>query len=392
VKKLSLNRVFIDLDVKDKSFTKDILSRLNPSNIEYVKDGSVNFDNIQIARGKSILYITNYKGKFCKPCPGTSRDYICCNYYVINETTGCPIDCVYCILQSYMNSRVLTVYANYKQIFKEFDELVQMYPKRILRIGTGELADSLALENITGISAKLIPYFESKKNVLFELKTKTDHVDFLEPFSGKIGNLVISWSLNPQQVIDNIEFKSDSLQNRLKAAMNAQEMGFKLAFHFDPIVHHENWETNYSDLIDLLFSNIDPSNIVWISLGGLRFPPSLKAIIRERFPSTSIIRDEQITGHDQKLRYFKPLRQQMFSNIYSKIRSYSKEVFVYFCMENKDTWEKTMGFTPHSTNHLDFLFADGLYKRFPDMNFTKPDLNYYLQFESVHDHNYQINL
>ena len=389
---LSITKILIYDKVLNENFTREILSKFNSSIVEKVSTETVNFENISIAKGKFILYITNYKGKFCKPCPGTSQDYICCNYYVINETTCCPIDCAYCILQSYMNSRVLTVYANYEQIFKEFDEMMQNYPNRIIRIGTGELADSLALEDITGISTKLIPYFESQKNVLFEVKTKTNHINFLNQFSQKLSNLVVSWSMNPTELIDNIEFKSDSIMDRLDAAKKVQDLDIKLAFHFDPIVYHDNWYHNYQNLIDALFKKIDPQNIVWISLGGLRFPPSLKEIIRERFPKTSIIRGEQIVGTDQKLRYFKPLRLEMFRKIYSLIRSYSEDVFVYFCMENKDVWQKTMGYSPDSTNHLDYLFAQSLYERFPEMKFIRPDLKYYLDLDGMHNSEYQRRL
>ncbi len=392
MKSLTIKKILVDKKVVDEAFTKEILSKYDPSIVKEVDVENVDFKNISITRGKSILFITNYKGKFCKSCPGTSQDYICCNYHVINETTGCPIDCAYCILQSYMTSPVLTVYVNYTKIFNEVDKLIKLFPKRLLRIGTGELADSLALEEITGISTKLIPYFESKNNVLFEVKTKTNHIALLKNFSQQLHNLVISWSINPTELIDNIEFKSDLIIDRLYAAEKAQEMGIKLAFHFDPIINHKNWRKNYIDLIDLLFKKIDPKNIVWISLGGLRFPPSLKEIIQDRFPGTLIIRDEQIVGVDQKLRYFKPIRLEMYREIYSRIRSYSEDVFVYFCMESKDIWKKVMDFSPKSTNHLDYLFAESLYKRFPQMNFLKPDLQYYLNLSGMHDHNYQNRL
>jgi hypothetical protein len=58
-------------------------------------------------------------------------------------------------------------------------------------------------------------------------------------------------------------------------------------------------------------------------------------------------------------------------------------------MESKDVWQKTMGFAPISTNHLDYLFALSLYDRFPEMNFTEPIQQDYLDYQSKHDHDYQ---
>ena len=386
---LKIRKLLIDQEVINSDFTKEILNKLQHLPVSIVSTDALNLDEVSIAEGKSTLLITKYKGQFCKPCPGTSQDYICCNYQVINEMTGCPIDCAYCILQSYMTSRVLTVYTNYQKIFEEIDDLLDKHPCKIFRIGTGELADSLALEEITGITERLATFFENKKNVLFEVKTKTNHIKFLEDLKVRTSNLVLAWSINTPQVIDNIEVKSDSLNIRLAAAKKAQEMGYKLAFHLDPIVHHDNWQENYQALIDDLFKKIDPNNIVWISMGGLRFPPDLKDTIRERFPKQTIIRDEQVLGIDQKLRYFKPLRVDMFKKIFTSIRSYSEDLFIYFCMESKDVWQKTMGFAPISTNHLDYLFALSLYDRFPEMNFTEPIQQDYLDYQSKHDHDYQ---
>ncbi|MGD9898284.1 MAG: radical SAM protein [Calditrichaceae bacterium] len=385
MKPISISHIYINRDVRDSAFAKNIISKLSNIPITISDSPPEKLESSSIAEGKRLLYVTNYKGNFCKPCPGTSHDYICCNYQVINETTGCPLDCAYCILQSYMNSSVLTVYANYYKILEEFDAFTAKFPDRIIRIGTGELADSLALEEYTGISSLLIPYFDTKHNVFFELKSKTNHVRHLESFQNKTENLVLSWSLNPDHVITNIEFKTASLKERLESAVQAQKMGFKLGFHFDPVIFYDEWESGYSNVIDQLFQHINPDNIVWISIGGLRFPPSLKETIRDRFPGTSIIRGEQIIGKDQKTRYFKPIRLKMFRSIYSRIRYYSPDVFTYFCMEDKEIWKKVMGFAPINTNHLDFMFAESLYNRFPEMNLSKPMYEKYLKFESIHD-------
>lgn len=392
MKKIIIKKIYIDRDVINTEFTKNILQSLPNVPVINTTSNPEIFTSFTISEGKQILFITNYKGNFCKPCPATSQDYICCNYHVINETTGCPLDCIYCILQGYMNSKVLTVYANYQNIFREFDALSSKYSNRIIRIGTGELADSIALEEYTNISSFLIPYFESKHNVFFEFKTKTNHIKLLNKFAHKTNNLVLSWSLNPDQLIDNMELKAASLTERINSAQLAQKMGFKLSFHFDPIIQHDNWRDNYNHVIDSLFSKIKAQNIVWISMGGLRFPPALKQIIKERFPKTPIIRSEQITGNDQKIRYFKPLRLEMFKYLYNRIRSHSKEVFVYFCMENKDVWEKTMGYCPINSNHLDYLFAESLCKQFPEMGFTKPAFDYYQNIKSKHDPEYQSGL
>jgi len=98
---------------------------------------------------------------------------------VINETINCPIDCTYCILQGYINNPAITIYTNYQKIIEEIQTLSRLNRERILRIGTGELTDSLALDPITRLSEKLIPEVQKLPNILLELKSKTDHIDHL---------------------------------------------------------------------------------------------------------------------------------------------------------------------------------------------------------------------
>jgi spore photoproduct lyase len=102
-----------------------------------------------------------------------------------------------------------------------------------------------------------------------------------------------------------------------------------------------------------LFNAVDPDQIAWISLGSLRFPPSLKTIIKERFPSTKIVFDELIKGKDGKLRYFKPLRLELYKRIINLIKNWGGEkIPLYFCMESKEIWQRALGWVPKGQESL----------------------------------------
>ena len=108
--------------------------------------------------------------------------------------------------------------------------------------------------------------------------------------------------------------------------------------------------------MDAIFEQINPGSIVWISLGTLRYPPRLKPIIRSRFPRSKIVYEEFIPGQDGKMRYLKPVRTEMYSHVYSRIRTHDRNVFVYLCMEGTDVWQKVFGWTPKSSAGLARLF------------------------------------
>ena len=98
--------------------------------------------------------------------------------------------------------------------------------------------------------------------------------------------------------------------------------------------------------MDRLFSAVEPGGIAWISLGTLRFMPSLKTVIQQRYPNTSILDEEFIPGLDGKLRYFRDLRVEMYAYLNELLLGIHKDLCVYLCMESDDVWREAFGFTP----------------------------------------------
>ncbi len=308
---------------------------------------SINQASDPVRRGKQVLLLTRNKGAFIKKCPGT-RNYICCGYQILHVGTFCTMDCSYCILQSYFHPPVLQFFVNQEDMKQELETFFS--EKKFVRIGTGEFTDSLIWE-WTGLSKILVPAFANQNHAVLELKTKTVAIDALKNLKHN-RKTIIAWSLNTEKIVRTQELRSASLSARLKAAATCQAWGYPLAFHFDPMVIYPGCEKDYMDVIDTLFSTIDPENIVWISLGTFRFMPDLKLLIRQRFPDSKIVFGEFIKGLDGKMRYFKPLRIGLYKQIVDRIRQKAPDVRVYYCMEDEAVWKKTMGFVPSEVGGL----------------------------------------
>ncbi|MFC2165125.1 radical SAM protein [Acidobacteriota bacterium] len=294
-----------------------------------------------VGEGKKHLLITQQKGEFIKPCPCTPG-YLGCNYFIINVDLNCPLDCSYCILQLYLSNPLITVHVNTDELWGQLDSFLSANPNRFLRIGTGELGDSLVLDHITQRSTELMDYFRSVPSALFELKTKTANIDnILSAPSAE--NIVVAWSLNAEKIADKEERGAPSIKERLAAAQVVSKRGFPVAFHFDPLILYPGWEDGYEEVIDALFTAINADRIAWISLGSLRFPHPLKEIIKKRSPDSRIVYEELIRGEDGKLRYFKPLRFQLYSTVVDKIQDRAGDrVPLYFCMESGEIWRKVL--------------------------------------------------
>ncbi len=375
MKEPKITRIIVDQNVADQ----ELVARYKKNNpqAEVIEIALTEADKDTMFRqeatpAKRDILLTEKQGHTVKQCPGTDRTYRCCNYHVINQTSNCPIDCTYCILQFYLNNPVTTVYANTEKLLTEVKDKIATQPNRFFRIGTGELSDSLAFDSSSEYSRDVVSYFAALDNVLLELKTKSNRIENLLDLDHK-GHTVVSWSVNPQVIIDAEEHKAASLNERLEAMRQVQARGYKVGLHFDPLLYHAEWKQSYPALIRQIFEVIDPKNVAWISIGSLRFPPEMKEKVLEKFPKSKLMFAELIRGMDGKMRYPKPLRLEMYRTVYNALRSYgSKDLFIYFCMESAEIWERTMGWSPQSNEHLDHLFASSLYRQFPGLMRSEP--------------------
>jgi len=289
---------------------------------------------------------------------------------------GCPIDCTYCILQFYLDAGKTVIHSDTENILSEIEEKVALQPHRFFRIGTGELSDSLVYDNATKFSSQLIELFRDIPNAMLELKTKTNNISNLIGLNHG-GKTVVSWSVNPPAIIAEEEQKSATLDERLEAMKIIQNEGYLLGLHFDPMLDFSCWQTDYPKLVNRLFEIIRPERIAWISIGSLRFPPEMKEKVLEKFPKSKIMFGELLRGMDGKMRYIKPLRIAMYQILYEELRKIDSEMFIYFCMESAEIWQRIMGWSPKSNEHLDFLFAKSLHKRFPGLVHEKPQQKFY---------------
>lgn len=337
-------RILIEKGAETSPLTQNILDALPGITPETIDPGENPPLFPALPESKRTLLLTRFRGEMIKPCPGT-KDYICCGYRILHVGSNCPVNCSYCILQGYFNQPFVRLFVNTDEIFQRLNTYVQAHQGEIIRLGTGEFTDSLALDPLTGFTRLLRMEVARYVNVAVELKTKTVNIqNLLEiPSSRKI---IVAWSLNPQNIIGKEEPGAASLEERLLAAALCQAKGYRLGFHFDPIFYFPDWEKEYKNTLQLLFSRIRPESIAWISLGCFRFLPPLKGIIERLHPCSRFIHQEFIPALDKKMRYPQPRRVEIYQKMLEWIRAYGGNVLVYFCMENPSVWEKVFGFIP----------------------------------------------
>lgn len=343
-------KIYLEKAAGRAPLTREILARLPDVpviDIESVSEAvaAIRKTKDPVGQGKRHLLLAYDRGRSFKPFP-ESENYLSCDYHTLHLAEGCDLECSYCILQAYLTNSLLTVYVNLDEILANLSAFLKKYLDRFFRIGTGQLADSLSLDHITGFSKTLIPFFAGLDNAVLELKTKSTNIAGLLPLD-PAGRTIVSWSMNSEKIQREEEHKCASLEEKLAAAEKILRAGsYRVGFHFDPIIDYPGWEKDYSEVIEKLFNRVPAERMAWISLGALRMMPELKPIMQQRFPRSTLPQAEWIRGMDGKLRYFKPKRIEIYKTMTSLLRRKSESVPLYLSMETPEVWREVFGETP----------------------------------------------
>ncbi len=321
-------------------------------------DESSELSAIEYANSKTRLWILPFRGKFFKRCPGSSQKKVlnCCNYHILNLGSQCDLDCSYCYLQSYLRHKTLRLYSNIEDALLELEAMARDHGQHPFRVGTGEVMDSLSLDPLTLFSHQLIAFFRDYPKWTLEFKTKSAHVaQFLD--QAHAGNVVVSWSLNPQFIIDSEEARTANLQMRLAAARSCLDRGFQIAFHLDPLIYFANWREHYGDLVDQICAQFRASDVNVVSMGALRFQPEQRRLMKERFGMKSLVTQaEMFPSEGAKLRYDFQLRNEMFNFVIQRFKSHDSAWRIFLCMETPESWIQSLEASPMKVEGLQDLF------------------------------------
>lgn len=290
-------------------------------------------------------------------CPVASDKTRCCNLKTLDAVINCGYDCSYCTIQSfYKGGKIL-----FEKDLKNKLAKLNLDPEKRYHIGTGQSSDSLMWGNRENILKHLMDFARSNPNVILELKTKSDNIGYLlENDIPK--NVICTWSLNTQTIIDNEEHLTTSLDQRLTAAKKVHDKGILTGFHFHPMVYYKGWEKDYKAISGRLIENFNPNNVALISLGTLTFiKPVIKQIRNRNFKSK--ILQMPLEDAEGKFSYPYSTKKKMFVFLYNSFLKWHNKVFFYMCMEDKALWNDVFNREYSSNEEFELDMIDNYFTK-----------------------------
>ena len=324
--------VYIEQSVQDSPLAARVRAAF-PKAQFHETDGKTQVGSPDFSRRTETLFIHREKYDFLKPCP-CSCGSAGCGYNLINLGFGCRFECAYCFLQQYQNLHAILLPANIEDFLARLD--AGNFRKGLFdrpRIGSGEFTDSLVFDDLTQYSQQLVPFFRQHAQWQFEFKTKSTNIAGLLKIGG-CENVVVSWSVNSAKITERAEFFTPVLSARLAAACEVAKAGYRLGFHFDPVIIYDGYQQDYARTVQEMADTLPADKIAWISIGTLRFSRELKKQIETRFTDNFILDGEFLLDFDGKMRYSDTQRKEAYAFLVPLLRKTFPKTQVYLCMED----------------------------------------------------------
>ena len=177
------------------------------------------------------------------------------DYLVPYTSSGCIAACMYCYLVcNYNKCAYLRLFVNREQMLEKIIKTSEKSDKE-LTFEIGSNSDLILENTITGNLVWTIENFRKTNKGFLTLPTKFDMVDSILPLNHE-GKIIIRMSVNPEEIINKVEFGTSRLKGRIEAINKLKEAGYQIGILIAPVILVDNWKELYSELIKRLNSEL----------------------------------------------------------------------------------------------------------------------------------------
>ncbi len=290
-----------------------------------------NHNNIEEMRKNSNKEFTNMKRNLIIGVRKTHKfveNHKTSDYLVPYTSSGCTAACMYCYLVcNYNKCAYLRLFVNREQMLDKIIKTSEKAEKELtFEIGSNS---DLILENaITNNLVWTIENFHNTKQGKLTFPTKFDMVDPILPLDHQ-GKVTIRMSVNPEEIINKVEFGTSRLKGRIEAINKLKEAGYRIGILIAPVILVENWKELYLQLIQRLHEELSEKvkKDVFFEIIFMTYSYVHTKINEEAFPNAiNLYNKEMMTGRGRGKYWYKNdvrsdaelfLREQMkryFSN------------------------------------------------------------------------------
>lgn len=265
----NFSHIYIEKDIFNHYKTQEIINKLKDRNIILIDNYKEVFNrpkqNLLIQKKSQKLILAKKRDEFLYKGSDLCEDFGNKNFYYSSNILNCIYDCEYCYLKGLYNTSNIVIFVN----IEDFLDEIKRFSKEKIYVALSYDSDILAFEGLTGFCRDYINFAYYNKNVLFEIRTKSANFRLIEDIEIP-ENLILAWTLLPDEIIDLYENKTTSLDSRLESMKRVQSKGISVRISIEPIIKIKDFEYVYRKFIQKIFNELDRDLIRDINIGAFR--------------------------------------------------------------------------------------------------------------------------
>ena len=263
----------------------------------------------------------------------------CPNYWHFSPYGFCPYDCQYCYLAGTPGVKFSPTVKIFVNIGEMLDQIARIASKlsEPMAFYLGKLQDALAIDQLTGYSRLMIPFFAQQKYARLTLLTKSANVDNLLDLDHR-GNAILSWSLNPEEISDWSESNVPTPDERITTMRKCSDVGYPLRAVIMPIIPVEGWQNIYTRFLEKLLESVPLDRI---TLGQICSYSGALQLTERKIGNDNPISKmlEKGKSKDGRIRFPIKLRIKVYKYLVDTIRKLQPKLQIALCMEETDTFK-----------------------------------------------------
>ena len=235
--------IYYEKDIQDYELGKQLLEKY----VDVPKFEIENHNNIEEMRKKQNSEFLKMKQNLIIGTRKTHKfveNHKVSDYLVPYTSSGCIASCMYCYLVcNYNKCAYMRLFVNREEMLGKIINTSNNANKE-LTFEIGSNSDLILENTITNNLVWTIENFKNTKKGKLTFPTKFAFVDDLLALEHK-RKIIIRMSVNPEYIINNVEFGTSRLKERIEAINKLVDANYEVGILIAPVIFVENWKELY---------------------------------------------------------------------------------------------------------------------------------------------------
>lgn len=255
----AFSHVYIERDALAYPLAREVLGKLPKARQALIGHYKDVFDrprqNFRAQKDSQQLILAVKRPPYLYPLSPLCETYGHRQAFYATPVLNCPYDCDFCFLQGAYPSAHMVVFVNEGDFFTAARDHAEPF-----FLSVSYENDLMAMERLVPWTGRWLDFAETVPRMELEVRTRSAHTDIIRK-RPPLPNVVLAWSLSPPEIAARYEKKAPGPAERIRAAREAIDSGWRVRLCFEPIIRIQDWEAVYGALVEDMLGQLPSEKI-----------------------------------------------------------------------------------------------------------------------------------